>query len=245
MSTFLKFISIVSGFLLAAVVIFLAAFPHVPTLRYVNPGVTTMMLERAWPLQWTWVDLGRIAPSLRRAVVEAEDGNFYRHDGIDLKEMKASVRKNWKKKRYARGFSTITMQLARNLYLPREKTLTRKAAEILITLELEQWLSKDRILEIYLNVVEWGTGIYGAEAASQHYFKKTAQKLTADEAAFLAAILPNPRKWGRWPPGPYVARRKKTILSRIGFSSLKPVNHPPVQLPTAPEGEEEMLEDGT
>lgn len=222
MSTLLRLVGIVTGFLVAAALIFAIGFPHVPTLRYVNPGVTTMMLKKGWPLEWRWVKLENISPWLPRAVIEAEDGNFYNHRGIDSHEMEVSFKKNWIKRRYARGFSTIPMQLARNLYLTPEKTLTRKTLEVLITLELEAWLSKDRILEIYLNIVEWGPKIYGAEAASRHYFKKSAKNLTADEAAFLAVILPNPRKWGRQPPVPFVTRRKKIILSRISPAWTSP-----------------------
>lgn len=215
MSTLLKMIGVLILSLTAFGVFLYFSFPHVATLRYLNPGRTALMVERGGEVRQNWAPLSRISPYLRRAVVAAEDSSFYEHNGIDVREMQESVRKNIRKKRFARGFSTITMQLAKNLYLSPQKTVTRKLLEILIAWKMDHELSKDRILEIYLNVIEWGKGVYGAEAAARHYFKKSAAGLTPDEAAFLAAILPNPRKWGRWPPGPYVRKRMEIILFRM------------------------------
>ncbi|MFA4874402.1 MAG: biosynthetic peptidoglycan transglycosylase, partial [bacterium] len=119
------------------------------------------------------------------------------HPGYDINAMKRAYEYNLRKKRFARGASTITMQVARNLYLSPDKTILRKLRELIIALKLERELSKDRILEIYLNIVEWGNGIYGAEAAARHYFGKSARDLTAHEAAYLASILPRPRFYDR------------------------------------------------
>lgn len=226
------FIAVFSfGFLL---LLAYSSFSHLSALKYVNPGRTALMLERGGRVEQEWLPLSKIARHLQRAVVEAEDGNFYRHSGVDFEEVRASFRKNMKKRRFARGFSTITMQVAKNLYLTPQKTITRKILEVLIAIKMERSLSKDRILEIYLNIVEWGKGVYGAEAAARHYFKKSAAALTIDESAFLASILPNPRKWGRWPPGPYVQKRKGVILARMGFWG-PPKKKEEIEVPELPE----------
>lgn len=187
------------------------SFPPVLSLRWAHPVRTMMMWQRLGPVDQRWVPLEDISAALQSTVVAAEDANFYEHHGVDFGEMKKSIEKNKKKKRYARGFSTITMQLAKNLYLTPRKNVIRKGLEIAIAFEMELLLSKDRILELYLNLVEWSDGVYGAEAASRRYFKKPAKDLTPQNAAFLAAILPNPRKWGKWPPGPYVRKRMGTL----------------------------------
>lgn len=210
--------------------------PHIVSLRYFNPVRTSYMWQRPGRVTQTWIGLDQMPSALKKAVVEAEDANFYRHRGVDFGEMKASWEKNRKKKRYARGFSTITMQLVRNLYLTPHKNLIRKAFEVAIAVEVEAVLSKDRILELYLNLIEWSDGVYGAEEAARHYFKKPAFALSASEAAFLASIIPNPRKWGHWPPGPYVAKRQAAILKRIGIRSpaapaRKKKETPPETLP--------------
>jgi monofunctional biosynthetic peptidoglycan transglycosylase len=142
----------------------------------------------------------------------SEDASFYDHKGVDLYELKESLKKDWQKRKFARGASTITMQLAKNLYLSPSKDPVRKLREVALAWQLEHALSKKRIFEIYLNVVEWGDGIYGAEAASRHYFSKPASGLTVEEAAGLAALLPNPRN-----PGTRATlRRRNRILTRLG-----------------------------
>lgn len=239
-------------FLAAGEMIFL--FPYVVSLRFFHPVRTSYMLQRPGPVVLKWRPLNKIAPTLKRAVVNSEDALFYRHHGVDFHEMEASWKKNLRKRKYARGFSTITMQLARNLFLMPDKNLLRKGLEIVIALQMELVLPKDRILELYLNLVEWGKGIYGAEAAARHYFKKPAADLNPDEAAFLASILPNPRKWGQWPPGPYVNRRKGAILARIGHhqairkraapeeavpEEILPEEEPAEPIPDLPENGEE------
>lgn len=187
------------------------------------------MWQRPGAVGQTWVPLPQISAALQSSVVSAEDATFYEHRGVDFREMRESLKKNRGKRKYARGFSTITMQLAKNLYLTPEKVIVRKILEIALAFEMEALLPKERILELYLNLVEWGPGVYGAEAASRHYFKKTADSLSSGEAAFLAAILPNPRKWGQWPPGPYVRKRMDVLQAK-----KKPLE----PLPELPEDEE-------
>ncbi len=209
------------------------AFPVAP-LRFVNPGVTSFMMQSRDGIDRRWVPLSAIASSLQRYVVKAEDGNFYTHHGIDFDEFRSSWKKNVAKRRYARGFSTLTMQLARNLYLSPQKALIRKLMEILIALKIEQVLPKTRILELYLNVVEWAPGVYGAEAASQYYFHSAANKLSAEQAAFLAAILPSPKRWGHWPPGAYVHRRMERLM---GAGKMPEETLPPDESPEWEHGE--------
>lgn len=230
MSTLLKVSALIFGILGVLVVHVDLSFLHLYSLRWIRPGWTALMVSRGRLANRIDVPLSRISGPLKQAVITAEDGRFYRHGGVDFHEMRESIKKNRVRGRYVRGFSTITMQVAKNLYLPPHKTLSRKAAEIFIAWHLERKLSKDRILEIYLNVIEWGEGLYGVEAAARYYFKKSAAALSADEAAFLAAILPNPRKWGHWPPGPYVQRRKEVILARMGMRAS-----PQRKLPELPE----------
>lgn len=195
-------------------------FWDVPLLARVNPGRTAFMTLSNAPVETRWVPLSRISPHLARGVVAAEDALFYGHGGVDWKALEESWKKNAAEKEYVRGGSTITMQLAKNLYLAPAKNVVRKGLEILLAVKMNADLSKERVLEIYLNVIEWGNGIYGAEAAARHYFKKSAAELSAYEAAYLAAIIPSPVKWGQTPPGPYVRRRIGTLLSRMNSAPL-------------------------
>lgn len=152
----------------------------------------------------------------------AEDDMFYRHQGIDWDATWAAFQKDWKEMRLAAGGSTITQQLARNLYLSPTKNPLRKVKEMLIARDLEKRLGKRRIFELYLNVAEWGKGIYGAEAAAQAYFGKSAAALSPEEAAALAAVLPSPRRHNPAKDSRYVARNKARILSRMKASGLLP-----------------------
>jgi monofunctional biosynthetic peptidoglycan transglycosylase len=185
--------------------------PPVTSLRWTHPIRTAMMILKPGSVDQRWVSMKDIAPALASDVVSAEDATFYEHNGVDFRQMREAMEKNRRRGKYARGFSTITMQLAKNLYLTPRKAVFRKVLEIGIAYEMEALLSKDRILELYLNLIEWAPGVYGAEAAAQHYFRKPAAKLSPGEAAFLASIIPNPKKWGRWPPGPYVRRRMDVL----------------------------------
>jgi len=192
------------------------------------------MKERGGAVIQNWVPLSHISPTLRRAVIVAEDDVFYDHRGVDFRAVRESFLRNLRTLRWARGFSTISMQVAKNLYLSQNKSLTRKILELMITQKVERTLPKNRILEIYLNIIEWGDHIYGAEAASRHYFKKSAAGLAPEEAAFLAAIIPSPRRWGRWPPSPVVARRQRTILRRMGYGPQPRPNEEIPELPSEP-----------
>ena len=190
-----------AGFL-AALAVLLAAWewltwPDVAALASAPPK-TTAFIERArrhGPVQWTWVPYGRISPNLKRAVLVAEDLGFFDHHGFAVEEQKAALRQAWEEKRLPRGASTLSQQVAKNLWLTPSYNPWRKVKEALLTRQLEAHLDKRRIFEIYLNVVELGPGIYGAEAASRHYFGKPASALGEREAAQLAAALPRPRTW--------------------------------------------------
>ena len=167
--------------------------------------------------------------TLRRAVVVTEDSAFFDHEGVDLKELRASLEVNWEEGRFSRGASTITQQLAKNLYLSPSRNPIRKLKELLITRRLEAALTKRRILEIYLNVIEWGDGIFGAEAASRAYFGKPAAALTPEEAALLAGAIINPREHSPARPTRRLRRRQQIIVRRMGIKPPAPV---PAAAPT-------------
>jgi monofunctional biosynthetic peptidoglycan transglycosylase len=193
------------------------ALPYTLHLRYFEPSRTAFMdyYKGEKDLDYRWVDMKHISPYLRKAVVLAEDDSFYNHGGYDLEAIEKAAKINWRKKRLVRGASTITQQLSRNLFLSSSKNPIRKIKEFLIALKLERELSKERILEIYLNVVEWGNGIYGAEAAARHYFNHSAAALSKREAAFLASILPRPRFYDKHRTSPYLSRRVASLESRL------------------------------
>lgn len=189
----------------------------IPTLRYFNPSTSSYIESSKRKPDLHWTSFEDIPLFLRQAVVVAEDARFYEHHGIDFSALKQALKVNFKKNRYARGGSTITMQLARNLYLSPNKTLFRKLRELILSAYMEQLLSKERILECYLNVIEFGPSVFGAENAAQYYFHKSLQSLSREELAFLVAIIPSPRKWGRLPAGTYVQKRMNTIIARAGY----------------------------
>jgi monofunctional glycosyltransferase len=162
-----------------------------------------------------WVPYERIAPDLKRAVIAAEDQKFLDHHGFDVQAIEAAYERNARRGRVRRGGSTISQQLAKNLFLSPSRSYLRKAHEAMITVVLEHVLGKRRILEIYLNVVEWGSGIYGAEAAAQHYFGKPAADLAPGEAARLAAMLPSPRSYTNDPDTPYLDERTESVLGAM------------------------------
>jgi len=170
---------------------------------------------RPYRIDQRWVPYSTISPLLRRAVLIAEDDAFYAHGGLDWHEIGESARRNWQKRRIVRGGSTITQQLARNLFLGNERTLTRKLREVLLARRLEATLSKRRIFELYLNTIEWGDGIFGAEAAARHWFGVGASELDARQAALLASIIINPRRYSPLEPSRRIERRMKTILGRM------------------------------
>jgi len=179
------------------------------------PSETSFMRMNGDPANQDFAPLAKISPYLKQAVVIAEDDQFYLHEGYDWKAIKRAIKTNLKRGEFSHGASTITMQLARNLYLRPRKSILRKLKEFLITLRLERELSKDRILEIYLNVAQWGEGIYGVKAAAKHYFGKSPATLTKHDAAFLAAILPRPAYYDKHRGSPYLQERIASIERRL------------------------------
>jgi monofunctional biosynthetic peptidoglycan transglycosylase len=204
----------------AAITYFYATLPDVKGLETKNPRSTALMELRDREYnhkgmrssgRHIWLSYDAISEHLKKAVLISEDASFFSHAGVDVKEMQEALKKDWETSSFARGGSTITMQLARNLYLDPAKNPLRKAREIVIAWQLERALSKRRIFEIYLNVVEWGRNIYGAESAARHYFAKSAANLDIVEAATLAALLPSPRNVRE----KNLADRRNLILSRM------------------------------
>ena len=199
-------------------------FPDVAKLARERPTTTAFIEQRKRELkrqgkdaeiEWKWVAYNRISPNLRRAVLVAEDNEFYDHKGVDTKAMREAFERNWKRGRITHGGSTITQQLAKNLYLSPSRNPLRKVREYFIARALEKHLSKKRILEIYLNVVEMGERTYGAEAGARHHFGKSASSLTPNEAALLAGCLPNPRVMNPSSPNRRLRARQRMILSRM------------------------------
>jgi monofunctional biosynthetic peptidoglycan transglycosylase len=201
-----------------------ATFPNVEELKNGFPKATAFMeIRRAElrsegkddTLQYTPVPYSRISPYLRRGVLVAEDNSFYEHSGVDTQAMREAFERDWKRKQVTHGGSTITQQLAKNLYLSPSRNPLRKIREYFLAMALERHLTKKRILELYLNVVEMGERVYGAEAASQFYFHKPASALTPREAALLAGCLPNPRVMVTSAPNKRLRARERMILSRL------------------------------
>jgi len=195
----------------------------IAVLRWVRPVVTPFMVAR-WVtdgagIDRRWMPLRAMSPALPRAVVAAEDARFVHHDGFDWTEMESAVREAQRGGRL-RGASTITMQCARTVFLWPGRSVVRKVAEAYLTVWMELLWPKRRILETYLNLVEWGDGVYGCEAAAQRHLGTSCATLTAEQAARLAAILPSPRRWSAAYPGPQVQRRVATILARMHAVSV-------------------------
>ena len=217
---------------------------RIAAMAVLDPQSTAFQRSEAWRiqmeqdrLQWRqqWIAYGQISDNLKRAVIASEDDGFSNHDGVDWDALEKAWQKNAKAEARAAknaaaakavrapkvvGGSTITQQLAKNLFLSGERTLLRKGQEFVLTLLLETLLSKQRILEIYLNSVEWGEGVFGAEAAAQRYFRKPAAKLTALEAARLAVMLPRPRYFEKLPNSGYLAERAGVIVERLPNAQL-------------------------
>ena len=180
-------------------------------LKRVNPGAG---------LQYVWVPYQRISVHLKRAMIAAEDARFVEHEGFDWEGIQHAIDKNLKKGRVVAGGSTISQQLAKNLFLSGDRSYWRKGEEALITIMLEAILDKRRIFEIYLNVIEWGTGVFGSEAAARHYFGTSAAQLDASQAARLAAMTPNPRRYERNPESKVLARRIPIIMAGMPSAEL-------------------------
>ena len=194
-----------------------------------NPSSTSFMRQQESVLQeknpkfvlkHKWVSYSKISTHLKRAVIAAEDDGFSEHDGVEWEAMQKAFEKNKKKGKVVSGGSTITQQLAKNLFLSGERSYLRKGEELIITFMLEMCLDKERILEIYLNVVEWGVGVFGAEAASQHYYGISAANLSASQAARLGVMLPKPRYYDKNQGSAYLQKRADLILRRMNYAEL-------------------------
>lgn len=197
--------------------------------KWFNPGTTAFMAQRLGELREknpqaelkrAWTPYDRISVHLRRAAVAAEDDKFVDHEGFDWEGIQKALEKNQKKGKVVAGGSTISQQLAKNLFLSASKTPWRKAQEAVITVWLELLWDKRRILEVYLNVVEWGEGLFGAEAAARRYFNVTAANLGPEQAARLAVMLPAPRRYEKNPYSPYLNARTAAVLARMRFSEV-------------------------
>jgi monofunctional biosynthetic peptidoglycan transglycosylase len=215
--------------------------PDVRPLKTSNPTTTAFMELRADEARargqkprhvQRWISYGRISPNLTRAVLLAEDDAFWKHEGVDFEQLQESIQVDWARGRLVRGASTITQQLAKNLYLSPSRNPIRKLRELLIARRLEAELKKARILELYLNVIEWGDGVYGAEAAARTYFGKGAADLAPSQAALLAGAIVNPRILSPAHPTARLLRRQQLILARMGAIEPPPApsDTPPVQL---------------
>ena len=208
----------------ALVIAFLIAqlwfYSHIFYWSRYRPETTAFMESRvaAQPslkLQHSWAPYDRISIHLKRAVVVAEDAKFLDHEGFDWEAIQDALAKNQRKGKVVAGASTISQQLAKNLFLSGERSWLRKGQEAIITWMIERTMSKRRILELYLNVAEWGEGVFGAEAAARHHFGVSAAALGPEQAAWLAAILPSPRRYARGRTTPYIDGRVATILARM------------------------------
>jgi monofunctional biosynthetic peptidoglycan transglycosylase len=189
--------------------------------RFIPVPVTPLMVIRYFEMEEgkidkDWEPLEKISPSLPLAVISSEDQKFDEHYGFDIEAIEKAAKYNERHKgKKVKGASTISQQTAKNVFLWPSRSWIRKGLEVYFTLLIEIFWSKERIMEVYLNVIEMGPGVYGAEAAANYYFKKPAVKLTRSECALIAAILPNPRKWSASKPTPYIVRRKGRIMKRM------------------------------
>jgi monofunctional biosynthetic peptidoglycan transglycosylase len=220
-----RFLVAAAAFAFAGLGYIWLTLPDVRPLRKTPPATTAWMDMRAAQAKAAgkpvrkvqrWVSYGRISPNLTRAVLLAEDGAFWSHEGIDFDEMKIAIEDSWEKGEPLRGASTITQQLAKNLYLSPSPNPARKIQEFLIARRLEVELSKQRILELYLNEIEWGDGIWGCEAAARAYFGVSASDLSAEQAALMAGAIINPIRYSPAHPNGRLLRRQQIILRRMG-----------------------------
>ena len=199
-------------------------FAHVVWWNWFNPSTSAFMQQRLEIMQdqnpdaslrHRWVPYDKISLNLKRGLIAAEDANFLEHEGFDWEAIQKAYEKNLKKGKVVAGGSTISQQLAKNLFLSGRRTPGRKVEEAIITVMIEAVMSKRRIFEIYLNIIEWGNGVFGAEAAARHYYRKNASNLDAWEAARLAAMVPKPRYYDRYRDTPWLDRKTNLILERM------------------------------
>ena len=204
-------------------------FTQIAIWNYVNPHSTAFMRSDAWRLaqdrpdlsvQHIWVPYDQISRNLKRAIIASEDANFVNNNGYETDAILQAWERNRAKGKIVRGGSTISQQLARNLFLSREKSYIRKGQELIITWMLETLMDKQRIFEIYLNSVEWGNGVYGAEAAARYYYKSSASKLSAAQSARMAVMLPRPKYFDEHRGSAYLAQRSRVIARRMGAAEL-------------------------
>ena len=219
---------IILGLLGLLLVYQLWVFTHIVIWKWVNPSQTSFMAIRLDELQTKnpkaelrqyWVDYEQISNNLKRAVVAAEDDRFVDHHGFDMEGIRYALEKNQRKGKSVAGGSSITQQLAKNLFLSPKRSYARKLQEAIIALMIELLWDKRRILEVYLNVVEWGNGVFGAEAAARHYYGTSASRLAPSQAARLAVMLPNPRRYERHYPT-WVAAHAKRVQARMRYSKI-------------------------
>ena len=223
--TFLRWLWKGIALFLAVILLYqLWIFAHIWWWVDHNPATSAFMENRLEVMQsqdpdaelrYQWVPYDRISMNLKRALVAAEDAKFLAHEGFDWEGIQKAYEKNLKKGKLVAGGSTISQQLAKNLFLSSKRTPWRKAEEAIITVMLEQMMSKRRILEIYMNVIEWGDGIFGAEAAARHYYRSHAANLSAAQAAKLAAMVPNPRYYDKHRGARGLQRKTGIILARM------------------------------
>ncbi|AVY94359.1 MULTISPECIES: monofunctional biosynthetic peptidoglycan transglycosylase [Microvirgula] len=217
--------------LLAAVFLLyqLWLFGHILYWKWNNPSTTAFMTEQQAVLaetnpdieiRYRWVSYDRISSNLKRALVASEDAKFLAHEGFDWEGMQTAWEKNMQKGRIVAGGSTISQQLAKNLFLSSKRTPWRKAEEAIITVMLEAVMDKRRIFEIYLNVIEWGNGVFGAEAAARHYYKTGASRLSASQAARLAAMVPNPRYYDDHRNDSRLRRKAAILQRRMAYADI-------------------------
>lgn len=220
--------TLVQWLLLLLLVYQLWIFCHLLVWKWVNPGETSFMdirldeLQEQNPkaeLKHQWVDYAKISTHLKRAVVAAEDDRFMDHYGFDMRGIERALKKNERRGKSVAGGSSITQQLAKNLFLSPSRSYLRKAEEAVIALMIELLWDKRRILEVYLNVVEWGNGVFGVEAAARHYYKVSAAQVGPSAAARMAVMLPNPRKYEKAMPA-WVVRHASAVQARMRYSRI-------------------------
>ena len=217
---------LIAGFVIASIAL-------VIIYRFIDPPLTPLMLIRPVEglaggrfvgIDMEWIDIDDVNPALLRSVIAAEDGKFFSHAGVDIKALQRARAYNERMKgKRVHGGSTITMQCARNVFLWQGRNYIRKGLEIYFSYLMEFFWSKKRILEVYVNVIEWGDGVYGVEAASRKYFGVSASRLDSRQAALLASVLPNPRRWSPAAPTKYISGRASTIRKRASGVGLGPL----------------------
>jgi len=229
----------VPAFLFGGALLIYLSLPDVSNLITNNPRTTALMLQRYTEAKMSqkdliirqkWVSFDKIPKLFKDTIRVTEDAGFYQHQGVDLTELKAAIKKNWQKGKFVRGASTITQQLAKNLYLTTDKSVIRKIKEFLITRRLENQLSKNRIFDLYLNVIEFGPGIFGVQAAAQNFFYKNVSQLDLEEIVRLTAVIPKPLKetptrnssWIKWKAGWIIdALRRYKYIDQNEYQNVK------------------------